>query len=272
MMGDIGPEDVPERQEGEEEELELEPLKEPEPEPGEGEQVPPDEPGGEVAAAPEPERPPKPDIGAYLKTSWDLVIQNPVLTIVGFLVVWAIIMVSVVTIVGPIVLAGPLLFGYLRVMQTRLNGEPAVFGDLFGGFKDFGKGLVTFVLAFLISLGISMPALLLTLGLGFIPCIGWVLGVLFSIAASIFIAGALFFLFPIAALSDVGAGQAVAASFRFCFRHPVQVFLLALVTSIVGTAGSVACGLGWILTMPIALAMTVVAYNRYYLPAAEAAA
>jgi hypothetical protein len=277
-MGDIGPDDVPERDQGEEEEqeqefgegegFELEGREEEEEEPG-GEEVPPVTPPAEEAAAEEPPRPPGPDIGDYLGTAWDLVIHNAVLAIVGFLVVWAITAFSSILIVGPLLLGGPLLFGYLRVLQKRLDGEPAEFGEIFGGFQDFGKALATYLLVALVAIGISVLITLAIVLLCLIPCAGWVLAVLLAVGAQIIITAALFFVFPIAALSNVPATESIGRSIRFCIRNFGHMLLLALVTSLIAAAGSLACGVGGILTVPIALAMMVVAYNRWYLPAAE---
>jgi len=228
--------------------------------------------------APEPPSPPpgppagpKPEIGAYLSKAWNLVIGDPVLLIVGYLVVAAIIGFSSITIVGPIILVGPLMFGYLRVVQKRLNGEEAALGDIFAGFQDFGKALLTGVLLGAISLGVGLVTLIVVFILSLIPCIGMLLGIVVALAVSLGLGAAVYFVLPMAALSDASPTEAVGGSFRFCFAHLGWTVLLSLVTWAIGGAGNAVCLVGVFFTMPLALAMTVAAYNDYYVPNAQQA-
>ena len=214
--------------------------------------VPPPPPGEGLA--------PDMNLGRYLTAAWNLVTKDIVLFIVGYLVVLAILAVSSLVIVGPIVLGGPLLFGYVRVVQARLNNQPAAFGDLFQGFKDFGKAFVTVLLLALIGLGVGIVNIILML----IP----IIGILAALALGIVFGAMIFFVMPIAALSEVSPVQAISRSIKFCFANFWKVLLLSFVLGLIAAAGGLGCGVGALLTVPLALAAGVVAYNEYYLPKA----
>ena len=79
------------------------------------------------------------NLGAYITRAWDLTTRDFVNVVVGYLIVAAILGASVITLVGPLILTGPLLFGYLWLIQKRLKGEAATVGSVFDGFKDFQK-------------------------------------------------------------------------------------------------------------------------------------
>ena len=201
------------------------------------------------------------DLGGYISTAWNLVTGDFVLFVIGYLIVAAILTISSITIVGPIIIGGPLMFGYIRVIQKRLKDEPAGIGDVFQGFKDFGKGFLTILLLTLIFLGVAVVQVVL----GFIPVLGFLLGIAVSL-----LAGAMFFfVMPIAALSDTSPTDAVSRSVKFCFANFWKMVLLSLVLGLIATAGALACGIGALFTIPLALVATVAAYNQYYLPKAQ---
>jgi len=201
------------------------------------------------------------DLGGYISTAWNLVTGDFVLFVIGYLVVAAILTISGITIVGPIIIGGPLMFGYIRVIQKRLKDEPASIGDVFQGFKDFGKGFLTVLLLTLIFLGVAVVQVVLA----FIPVLGFLVGIAVSL-----LAGAMFFfVMPIAALSDTSPTDAISRSAKFCFANFWKMVLLSLVLGLIGMAGSLACGIGALFTIPLALVATVAAYNQYYLPKAQ---
>ncbi|MFW6162338.1 MAG: hypothetical protein ACODAJ_06175 [Planctomycetota bacterium] len=222
---------------------------------GEAGQGPPPPP--QDAPAPPPGEMARLDLGAYLSKSWQLVKNDPVLFIVGYIVVFAIVGVLSFTIIGPAVVGVPLLFGYLRMAHKRLNDEPAEFGDIFSGFQQFGKGAILGLILF----GLGVVLAIVSILLGFIP----VLGQLACIALSLAFNAAIYFVLPIAALSEVQPGESIKRSFEFLKAHFWPVVLLALVTWAIGAVGMVACCVGALVTMPMAMAITVIAYQDFYL-------
>lgn len=223
--------------------------------------VPPSEPGPEWEG---------PDIGQYLSDGWNVVIANPVLLIVGCVVISLILAFSVIVVVGPLVLGGPLLFGYVQVVNKLLAGEPAEFGELFDGFKDFKRALVTGLLVFVIALAVWAVAVVPFIVLRLVPCVGPFLNVFVVTAMQICLTAALYFTFPIAVLSGAAPAVALKRSVTFFGEHPWRMLLLGLVTQVIAGAGSIACGVGSFLTVPVALGMHVAAYHKYYLPNVEA--
>ncbi len=235
----------------------------PEPEPaaeGAGE-APPPPPGPPPGAAGGP----KPEVGAYISKGWEIVKADPVLFILGYLVL--------ATIAGFTMglLAGPVMFGFFRVAQKRLKGEAAEFGDLFSGFKEFGRSFVTGLLVFAVCFAVAIVLIVIMIILSFIPCIGQVLSMLLYIAAWLFLGPALFFVFPIAALSETQPVDCLKQSFAFFKANLWPMVLLSLVLGLVASLGSVACCIGIYVTTPIAMVAMVVAYNEYYLPNAPQA-
>lgn len=238
------------------EEGQVSPEQEPEAQQGETDEEEP------IALEPAQEGPPKPDIGDYISEAWDVVTSNAVLLILGFFVLYVILVLASLTVIGGLIVGGPLVFGYLRVLDRRMREEPAEFGDLFCGFQDFGKALVTYLLVFAVSLVVGIFVMVFF----FIPCVGQVIAVPLAIAAQLFLGAAFLFVFPIAAFSDAQPVEALKRSVKFCRDNLWQVVLLALVIMVVAGAGGLVCGVGSILTVPIAAAMLVRAYHDYYLP------
>jgi len=212
------------------------------------------------------------DLGGYISKAWKLVTADLVLFVVGFLIVAAIIMGSMIVIIGPIFLAGPLMFGFVRVIQKRINGEPAALGEIFGGFKDFSKGLVLVLLLVLIGIAVAIPLVILSFVLAFIPCLGQVVSFVLNIGVSFAVQTVLFFVWPIASLSATAPMDSIKKSIQFGLANFWPVLLLSFVTGLIGGAGMIVCGVGYFFTMPLALTIHVVAYNDYYLPKSQAAA
>jgi uncharacterized membrane protein len=69
------------------------------------------------------------------------------LAAVGLVLVYGIIIgASALVIVGPFILSGPLTLGFLGYFSRKARGEEAKLGNLFDGFKLFGKSFSLFLL------------------------------------------------------------------------------------------------------------------------------
>ena len=209
----------------------------------------------------------KMELGAYVSKAWNLMTQNLVLLIVTYLIAAIL---AGIPLVG-LIIGGPLWFGFFRIAQKRYKGEPAEIGQIFDGFKDFSKGLVTMLLMAAVILCVIIPVVIAFIILSFIPVCGAVLGFLIYIAALLAIGAALYFVLPIAALSDVAPVDAIKKGFKFMTANIGPMILLSLVTGLIGMAGIIACGIGALFTAPMAMAIVVIAYNEWYLPNAPAA-
>jgi len=95
---------------------------------------------------------------AQLKGKW--------LEAVGVYIVYGLIMSasSVVLGLGPLILGGPMTLGLLGYFLLKAKGEDTQFENLFDGFKQFGSGLVLFLLQtlflFLWSLLLFIPGII----------------------------------------------------------------------------------------------------------------
>lgn len=235
--------------------------------------LPPQEPQSPPEPPPLPPTPPapptdlsdEPDIKDYLTKAWELVIAEPVLMIVGFLVVSIILSISTAFVVG-LVLVGPTLVGFYQVIQKLLDGEPAAFEDLFAGFQDFVRTMVAGLLLCAFILVGSAVSTVLSIILGQIPCLGLIVAIPLSLAISLAVAAATFFLMPIVALSSEEPIEAMRQSLSFASAELKPVALLSLVFVALTFVGAVVCGVGLLLTGPMAMIVQVLAYNRYYLP------
>lgn len=198
------------------------------------------------------------DVGRYLSRAWEITLQNFALVVLGYVLVVVIIALSAIVVVGPFILAGPLMLGYLRAIQKRLHGEPATIGTIVDGFQDFGKGIVTFLLLCGLGLVLSLVQILLQ----FIP----VLGQLLSVIAALVFASLISFVFQIAALSSASPTDAISRSIKFGMARFWPVLGLTVLLILVNTAGVLLCCVGMLFTTPLVMVAWVVAYEEYFLP------
>jgi len=210
------------------------------------------------------------DLGAYISKAWALVTKDLALFLVSSLIVFVVGGIPCVN----LVILGPLLLGLVKIIQRKSKGEQPAIGDVFQGFQQFGRAFVAFIVLLLCSLALVVPLAIAALVLSLIPLLGMLLFPFFIFLA-IFAALAIVyftFVWPMIATSDCSPTEAVSKWFKFLFANFGSVALLTLVATLIGIAGVLACGIGTIFTMPLALAIMVIAYNEYYLPRSQAAA
>jgi hypothetical protein len=212
------------------------------------------------------------DLGGYISKAWKLVTADLMLFVVGYLIVSAIIIGSLIVIIGPIFVVGPLAIGFIRVVQKRMNGEPAAIGDIFAGFQEFSRGLVFFLLLLLVGLAVVIPLAIVAFVLSFIPCLGQLVTMVLAVGVSLGLQTLLFFAWPLAALSENTPMECIKKSINFGLAHFWPLLILSFVTGLIGGAGSIACGVGALFTVPLATAISLVAYKEFYLPKSQPAA
>ena len=164
-------------------------------------------------------------VGACLSGAWKVYKKNAVTHVVCTLLV------SVVGAVSAGLLAGPMLVGYMRMIEREDRGEAVSIGDVFRGFDDLVPALV----AGLISM--------LVLTLGFALC---------------FIPGLLIMALPSVALFLVARGErdgvaAFSRAWQLVIKNLGSAFFCALVLSVVGSVGFLLCWVGALVTMPISM-------------------
>lgn len=213
-----------------------------------------------------PSGPDRVDVGGYLNRAWQLFTDNPGLLVGGFAIVFIILLLSAITVVGPLILAGPLMAGYYGIIQRLRDGQETEFGELFAGFQRFADtciaGLLV-ILVFIIGAAIELAAGFI---LSHIPCLGQIIAVLLNLAISLVTVAATIFIIPAVAVSSTPPVDALGDNVRFARSFVTPALMLAAVHLALSILGSLACGVGLLLTIPVASAFVMEAYHDFYQP------
>ena len=183
------------------------------------------------------------DIGGALSRGWALVRDNMGVligaTVLGWLVSVGLAFVPVLGWVVGFVLLGGLDYMFIR----RIRDEEVQLGDVFAGFN----------LAFLhLSLGGLVKALLTSLG--FVLCI----------LPGIYLGVGYVFALPLVIDKKMEFWPAMELSRRVVHAHWWSMFALVIVLAIVACAGVLACGVGALITIPVASASLMYVYEDLF--------
>ena len=206
------------------------------------------------------------DLGDYLGQGWQLFAENPALLGGGFAIVFVILLLSSITVVGPLILAGPLMAGYYGIVQKLRDGQEPEFGELFAGFSDFGRTCVAGLLVLLVFILGAVLNLVAGFVLGGIPFKMSPKEIVAMISICVVTAGATIFVLPAVAVSSRSATDALSDNVRFLQAHPTPALLLGLVHIGLSLLGSALCIVGLLVTMPIAAGFVMAAYHDFYTP------
>ena len=167
------------------------------------------------------------------KQTWALFRKDPVTHALAALLV------SVVGVLSLCILLGPLLVGYLRLVQRASRGEQVSYNEVFSGFSQF------------------LPALLLGLLIGAGVTVGSVLCFFPGIAFAVFSCLA----YPALAYSGLGPVEAIARSFELVRGNVINVvFTLLGLAAIQSLGGAVLFGV--IITAPLSMIALALTYER----------
>lgn len=164
-----------------------------------------------------------PDIGACLSAGFSTWKKNPVTHIVATLLV------GIVGGVTAGLLTGPMVVGYMRLIQKEEMGHRAEVADVFKGFDDFVPALLAVLLS---SIAVSI---------GFMLCVLPGLLIMALVPTSAYLV----------AMGEKDGIQAIQRGFNAIKQNLMGTVICSLVLGIVGSLGSILCGVGIILTMPI---------------------
>jgi len=172
-------------------------------------------------------------VQSTLSEAWNLFTSDFVLWILGGLVL------AVVSVVSLGLLFGPMIVGFVQLVEKRRRNEPASVTDIFEGFSHFGASLIAFIL---ISVGVFVGSLLLVLP-----------GLLFGLVMA--------FTFHAIAIDDQDAMGGMGRSFSLIKENPAlaAVFLVIMLV-LSGIGGAVV--FGTLLTLPFTLVLMTIAYHR----------
>lgn len=129
--------------------------------------------------------------------------------------------------------------GCYHTAMKQLRGEAISVGDIFGGGRYFLRMLVA---TFIIGIATSVGAMLCILP-GFL------------------VMGMFFFTFPLIIERGLGPIEAMSTSFSVTRTNLVMFTLFAFVVHLLAGAGSMACGIGALVTYPLLFTVTAVAYR-----------
>lgn len=183
------------------------------------------------------------DISSALSRGWALVRDNMTVlvgaSILGWLVTVGLAFVPVLGWIVGFVLLGGLDFLILR----RLRGEEVKIGDVFDGFN----------LAFLNLTMAGLVKWLLT-----------TLGLILCILPGIYLAVGYVFALPLVVDKKMEFWTAMEVSRRVVHAHWWSVFALVIVLALVAFAGFLLCGVGALITIPVASASLMYAYEDLF--------
>ncbi|MBU2547002.1 MAG: hypothetical protein KKB20_01205 [Proteobacteria bacterium] len=153
------------------------------------------------------------------------------------------------------ILAGPMAAGLILIALGLLDGvvPPPQAGDV---FKGFGWFLQSFLFVFLWGLALLIVWLILNI----IPIIGHLLSLALYLAAEALLMFGLFLIVE-QNMPFWAAGMASIAMVRSNF-WPFMGF--GVLAAVIGGIGSILCGLGVVLTLPIQICMVAVAYRDVF--------
>ena len=183
------------------------------------------------------------DISSALSRGWALVRDNMAVlvgaTVLGWLVTVGLAFVPVLGWVVGFVLLGGLDYLFLR----RMRGETVQIGDVFAGFN----------LAFLNLVMCGLVKVLLVC-LGLIACI----------LPGIYLGVGYVFALPLVIDKKMDFWPAMELSRQVVHRHWWSIFALVIVLALVAFAGFLVCGIGEVITIPLASAAFLYVYEDLF--------
>lgn len=153
------------------------------------------------------------------------------------------------------VLAGPMMAGVLLITMSLFDSKepkPEV-GDLFKGFNYF---LQTFLFVLVWGVALFIASFIL----GIVPCVGQLASICLVFIAEAFLMFGLFLIVD----KEMDFWSASIESFNKVKTNFWPFLGLAVVASIIGAIGAIACVIGVVFTLPIQLCILTVAYREVF--------
>ena len=225
------------------------------------------------------------DFGSYLNQAWELVKSDFAnFLLVTFLVGLCLIVangIPYLSVITGILFTGPLTGGLVQFFLKKLRGQPATLNDGFSGFgPHFGQLICANFIPGLLAMLAFIPAAILAviaIGIGSVAgkhgvTEGATFGLLI-VAGVLAVAGlcVLFYLqacwmFTLWLVADkkLAFWPAMTLSRAVVRKHWWQTFFLGLIRDLIGLSGIILCGVGMLLTIPIAIAFQAYAYEKLF--------
>lgn len=226
------------------------------------------------------------EIGDCISQSWEAFKRNAGLVIGASVVAYLVLIVcNVIPFVAwlvSMIVSGPLMGGLWLFYIKNVRTEEVRFGDAFSGFGPrFGSLLATYIVSTLLSMVAFIPAVIAAAIFIFIPLqtaaasggtpeintTGAIItGALAfpAVLVSIYLGVVWMFALPLVADKGLGFWSAMNLSRRMVNKHWWLTFALMIVCGLLSTVGALACGVGLLVTAPVAFGAFAVHYHRVF--------
>lgn len=192
-------------------------------------------------------------IGESLNEAFQIVTNNAVPFILGFGLMWVIMVGAALIIPGGTfiswIIGGHVAAGLFLMTRKARRGGTVEFKDIFTGFENFVN----------IMVGYLIFAVLTTIAAIFCFIPGLIVGAL------------LMFLLPSIALDHLSIDRAISRAWESSTGDFLNHFLFYIVLALLFFAGVLLCGVGTIFTAPLACVMIAIAYDNKFNPVSQAA-
>jgi uncharacterized membrane protein len=174
-------------------------------------------------------------LGELIKKSWEVVKSDWMFYIVGFILVY------IASMFTGGILAGPCIVGFIMGTNKKMKGEQVGIGDIFSlGFTKFVPSLIALIVMWIAIF------------------IGSILLIIPGMLAAFFLSLAFFVL----ADKEIDGIGALKESFALVKANWKRVLIVMIVAGFIGQIGAYACGVGALITMPMAMVMMILMYNE----------
>lgn len=186
-------------------------------------------------------------IGKWLTEGWQVVSRSPGAFIgaTAWLFLFSIFSASILT--------GPMLSGMYLMALRAMRGERPKAGDVFNGMRFFGKSFLAWIIFAAVWIGTGSIAPNDTL----LTIVHYALTPLLCILSA--------FTFPLLAERQLEIGDAISRAFKMVLSQRLPMLWLAgLVFCLVAGSGMLGCGVGLLITYPLALSATAAAFKDLF--------
>lgn len=202
------------------------------------------------------------DLGVAFREAWAATWANFGLLLGAGIVSTVLFVVSALTVVGLFLVAPVLAWGGIRLVLNALDGR-ATFGDLWSGFSDYGRALVTMLVLFLLqSLIGALGQSLSTIGQAAeMPMLAMV-GAVVNLAWTFLVTARLVFAWFYAVDQGMGPVESLQASWDATSLQKANCAALIVMAIAIVMVGLLALIVGVIPAMMITYLMQVSAYRQ----------
>lgn len=206
------------------------------------------------------------DIGQAVSEAWSATTANPGPAILGVFLSGLVSMVAMLTVVGLFLVVPIVALGTVVLLFNLHEGRGEV-GDIFSGFQDYGhnlgKMLMFGFLFFVVAMAMALPGLLIAGAGGALemPALA-ILGQLLNIVLQYGVFPRFNFAVFYVVDQDMGAADALRASWEATGQQWLMTVLLNIVAAIVAVVGVFACFIGLFFTAPMSYLIWISAYRQ----------